>query len=87
MSPYTDLDRFTADELCQMHLDAGRRALIHFENVERLIACMARMDLGDPEYPKTERTMRTCHEVGVEAHELMQKIGAALRAREASADA
>lgn len=89
MGPQTtsDLDRFTDNELCQMHLDAGKRALTHFENVERLIACMARMDFHDPEYDRIGQTMRACHEVGIEAHELQLHIGAVIRARRANANA
>ena len=86
-SAVTDLDRFTDNELCQMHLDAGKRALQHFTNMERLIGFMSRMDRNDPEYASIGRTVQVCHECGVEAHELQQEIGAVLRARRANADA
>lgn len=87
MGPQTDLDRFTADELCQMHADAGRRAVQHFTNMERLIGFMSRMDANDPEYTSIGRTVQLCHEAGVEAHELYLHIAAVANARRANADA
>ena len=91
MGPMSDLDRFTEAELQQMDLDAYCRALTHFENAARLTALMAGMDPRDPGYQATAGTVRTCMEVGAEAHELHRAVVARLdairSARKASAGA
>ena len=86
-SAVTDLDRFTDNELCQMHIDAGKRALAHYKRVENLVGFMSRMDVNDPDYAGVASTMDTCMWAGNEAHELQQEIGNVLRARRANADA
>ena len=82
----TDLDRFTDNELCQMHLDTYRRGIEHFENADRILGIMAGLPYPSPEYAEAKANLAIAHEAGTEAHELLRHIGAVLSARRANAD-
>ena len=87
MGPMTDLDRYTASELCQMHLDTYRRGLAHFENVDRLLSIMFGLTYPSAEYDAVKTEMQVAMAAGTEAHELVRHIGAEIRSRRANADA
>ena len=87
MGPYSDLDRFTDNELCQMHLDTYRRGLEHFENADRILAIMAGLPYPSPEYADAKANLAVAMSAGTEAHELLRHIGEVSRARRANADA
>lgn len=86
-SAFTDLDRFTDNELCQMHLDTYRRGLKHFENADRLLSIMAGLHYPSAEYTLVKNEMHVAMAAGTEAHDLVRHIGAMIRARRANANA
>lgn len=83
----TDLDRFTDNELCQLHLDTYRLGVEHFENADRILSIMAGLPYPSAEYAEARANLRVAHEAGTEAHELLREIGSVIRARRANADA
>lgn len=89
MGPQTvsDLDRFTDNELCQMHLDTYRRGLEHFEEADRLLGVMTGLPYPSAEYAEAKAQMSVAMAAGTEAHELLRHIGAVSRARRASTNA
>lgn len=82
-----DLNRFTYDQLADLHLATYRAALAAFERAELLYGQMAGMNTRSPEYTRAKLDAKAALTAGTDAHETTRAIGRELDKRRAAREA
>ena len=77
----SDLDRFSAEELNELHLATYRRSLACYERASEIIHRMVAMPVTSGEYEQAEADARLAMAAGEEAHEQLREISRAIDAR------